>query len=80
MGVLFRLYINALLNGNPFVVALTVVVAAAVSVGPFYEGVSNRDPVAIAMMALVGLMFAIVIAVAIIDRKINQKKSGTGRR
>jgi hypothetical protein len=74
MRILLRLYLDALVKGNPFAVALTVVGAVALSVGPFYEGVSRRDPVAIAMMAGVGVMFAIVLAVAVIDRKLNPKK------
>jgi hypothetical protein len=74
VGFLFRPYVNSLMKGNPITVALTVVAAVAVSVGPFYQGVSSGDRVAIAMMAGVGLMIVILLAFAVIDRRANQKK------
>jgi hypothetical protein len=71
--VLLRLYIDALLRGNPFVVGLTMIGVAAVSVGPFYQGVTQRDPVAIGLMCLVAVLATILIAVALLDRKLNAK-------
>jgi hypothetical protein len=69
MGILFRLYIDALLKGNPFVVFITIVAAVSVSVGPFYEGLQSRDPWAIGFMVLVLLGILLVLTVAIIDRR-----------
>lgn len=86
MGVLLRLYVDALMKGNPVVVFLTMVAAVAVSVGPFYEGISKRDPTAIGLMIGILVMIVILLSVVIIDRKNNpdnKKKrpaSKSGRR
>ncbi|QEH35740.1 hypothetical protein OJF2_42970 [Aquisphaera giovannonii] len=74
VGALLRLYINALLRGNPFVVAITAIVAVAVSVGPFYEGLSRREPGAMFLAGLVLVGIIILLAVAIVDRKLNAPK------
>lgn len=75
MRFLFRVYLNALLNGNPIALIPTLVVVVAVSVGPFYEGLSQRDPGAIALASLIGLLFTVLLVVAIVDRKLNPKKT-----
>jgi hypothetical protein len=80
MLLLLRLYINALVNGNPIAVAITVVGVVALSVGPFHEGISHRDPAAIALMVVVGLMFILLLAIAIIDRRRNRKTYRPGSR
>ncbi len=77
MGLLFRIYLNALLNGNPLALIPTLVAVVAVSVGPFYEGLSRRDAGAIALASLVGLMLTIVIVIAIVDRRLNPKRPRT---
>ena len=78
MGFLFRLYINALLKGNPFGVAVTAIGVLALSVGPFYRGVSSGDPAAIGLAVLVFVGVLVVPAVAIIDRR-NNAPRGKGR-
>ncbi len=39
---MLRIYVNALLKGNPFAIAVTLVGMVLLSVGPFYEGLSKR--------------------------------------
>jgi hypothetical protein len=78
MGILFRLYINALLRGNPFVVLITVIGGVAVSVGPFYEGLASRDPVAIGFAGFIFVGILIVLTVAVIDRRLNAPKTKKG--
>jgi hypothetical protein len=73
-----RLYFDALFKGNPFVVAITAVGVLAVSIGPFYQGVSSRDPAAIGLMVLVFLGILLILTVAVIDRRNNPPK-GKGR-
>ncbi len=85
MGILFRLYINALLNGNPFVVVVTIIGAVALAMGPFQEGLSRRDPAAIGIVAFVILGTVVLLALAIVDRKLNPpegkgRKSGRSKR
>jgi hypothetical protein len=71
LGILFRLYINALLKGNPFVLVPTLVVAAALGAGPFSQALSSRDPVAIGVAVIIALGILFVLGIAIIDRKLN---------
>ncbi len=78
MNLLLRLYFNALFKGNPFVVAITIIGVAALCVGPFYEGLSKRDPAAIGIVALILLGITILLVVAIIDRR-NQSPKGKNR-
>lgn len=78
MGFLLRLYVDALLKGNPLVVAVTVIGVVALSVGPFYRGVSSGDPGAIGLAVLVLMGILVVLAVAIIDRR-NNTPRGKGR-
>ena len=85
VGFLLRLYINALLKGNPFVVLITVVGAVALSVGPFQEGLSRRDPAAIGIVAFLILGVVALLTLAIVDRKLNppegeRRKSGRSNR
>jgi hypothetical protein len=79
LGLLLRLYVDALLKGNPLVVALTVVAAVAVSAGPFYKGLSSGDPAAIGIVALILAGILLLLTVAIIDRRINGPR-GKGKR
>jgi F0F1-type ATP synthase assembly protein I len=79
MGWLLRVYIDQLVKGNPFVIGLTMVAAAAVSVGPFYDGLSKRDPWAIGLVVLILLGITLVLAVAIVDRKLNAPKQKAKR-
>jgi predicted PurR-regulated permease PerM len=79
LGLLLRLYFDALMKANPFVVAITIVGVVAVSVGPFYEGLSRRDPAAIAIVAPIFLGILILLTVAIIDRR-NNAPRGKNRR
>ncbi len=82
MGWLLRLYVNALFNGNPFVVGVTLIVALAVSIGPFEEGISKGDPAAIGLMGLVLVGILVLLTVAIIDRRNNPprgKRPGPSR-
>ena len=78
---LLQWYIRALLKGNPFAVAIAVAGAVALGMGPFAEGIKRRDPVAIGLLIGVVAMFAIVVVVAIVDRKMNapKKRSATAR-
>jgi hypothetical protein len=78
VGILFRLYVNALLKGNPFVVGITVVAALAVSAGPFHNGVSKGDPGAIGLAALILVGILILLTVAIIDRRNTPRGKGRG--
>ncbi len=79
MGFLIRLYVNALLKGNPFVVIVTIVAVVALSAGPFYQALTSGDSTAIgiALFAAVGLL--VVFTVAIIDRKNNAPKGKSGK-
>ena len=79
MGLLLRLYINALMKGNPVVVALTMVGAVALSVGPFARGLAERDPAAIGMAAAVLAMIVVLLAVGVIDRGMNPERDKAGR-
>lgn len=74
MGFLLRAYLDALLNGNPIALIPTLIVLVVVSVGPFYKGLSQGDPGAIALASIAGLLFTILLVVAIVDRKLNPKK------
>lgn len=76
MGLLIRLYVNALLKGNPFVVIPTMVVAGVLGVAFLSEGLAQRDPVAIGVMAVIVLMFLTLIVVGVVDRKLNPKDKG----
>ena len=87
MGILFRLYLNALFKGNPLAVVPTALAAGVVGFAGLSEGVAQRDPVAIGVLAVVGLMFAALLVIGVIDRKLNppvkaqdtqRRKSGTG--
>ena len=80
MGFLFRVYINELAKGNPFVVVPTAIVAVAASVGPFYEGLSTGDPWAIGLVTLILLGIAVVLTVAIIDRRSDPERKKKRRR
>ncbi len=71
MNVLLRLYVNALLRGNPFVVIPTMLVAAAIGVPFLYDGLSQRDPVAVGVVVVITLMFLVLRAVGVVDRKLN---------
>jgi hypothetical protein len=66
-----RLYVDALMKGNPLAVGVTVIGAVALSVGPFYEGLSSRDPAAIGIVVLILLGIFILLTLAIVDRKLN---------
>jgi hypothetical protein len=74
MGVLLRIYFNALMKGNPLAILFTIVWVVAISVGPFYQGVTSGDPVAIGMMIGVGVLMSLLLIVVVIDRKNNQPK------
>jgi hypothetical protein len=74
MGVFLRVYFNALMKGNPFAILFTIVWVVAISVGPFYQGISSGDPVAIGMMIGVGVLMSLLLIVVVIDRKNNQPK------
>ena len=74
LRLVLRIYFDALFKGNPFAVVPTLIAVAALSLGVFYEGVSKRDPVAIGLMIGVGVLFTIVLVVAIVDRKMNPPK------
>lgn len=80
IGILFRIYINALLNGNPIAVVPTLIVAVVLGSSFFYEGISQRDPAAIAFAVIAGLMLIVVLAIAIVDRRLNPKKPRTPAR
>jgi ABC-type Mn2+/Zn2+ transport system permease subunit len=69
MRILFRIYVDQLLKGNPFVVAVTLALAIGLSVGPFYEGLKSGDPAAIGLVVLILLGITLVLVVAIIDRR-----------
>src|SRR4051812_11196109 len=68
MGLFLRLYINALLKGNPFVIGITIVGAVALSLGPFSRGIKSGDPAAIGLVVLAALGIVLVLTVSIIDR------------
>jgi hypothetical protein len=74
LRLMLRIYFDALMKGNPFAIFLTLVWVTAISVGPFYTGVSSGDPVAIGMMIGVGVLMCILLIVVVIDRKNNQPK------
>jgi ABC-type transport system involved in cytochrome c biogenesis permease subunit len=69
MGFIIRWWVNALFNGNPFVVAVTVTAVVVLSAGTFYEGLTRRDPVAIGVVSLILVGMLIVMTIAIIDRR-----------
>jgi len=75
---LLNLYIRALMKGNPFAVAIAIAGAVALGMGPFSDGIQNRDPVAITLMVLVVSLIAILIVVGAVvgavDRKLNPPK------
>jgi hypothetical protein len=66
-----HLYIRLLARGNPVAVGLTLIVAVAVSVGPFYEGIKAGDPAAIGLAIGILVMIAILLLVIFIDRRNN---------
>jgi hypothetical protein len=72
--LLLRVYIDQLLKGNPIAVIFTIIWVSAVSVGPFYEGVSRRDPGALALMGLVGFLCVVFLVIVIVDKKLNPTK------
>jgi threonine/homoserine/homoserine lactone efflux protein len=72
---ILRIYVDQLLKGNPIAVIFTIIWVVAVSVGPFYEGVSRRDPVAIGLMGLVGFLCFVFLVIVIIDKRSNAKKN-----
>jgi len=87
VGILFRLYLNALFKGNPLAVIPTAIAAGVVGFAGLSEGVAQRDPVAIGVLAVVGLMFLTLLVIGVVDRKLNppakgqntqRQKSGTG--
>jgi hypothetical protein len=85
LGFLIRLYVDALMKGNPLAVLVTVVGAVALSVGPFYEGLSKRDPAAIGIAGFIAFGIVALLALAIVDRKLNPpegkaRKKGRPRR
>ena len=78
---LFLRYINALLDGNPFVLVPTIIAAVALAMGPFHEALSRKDPAAIGIAAFVILGVVVLLALAIVDRRLNppegkRRKSG----
>jgi hypothetical protein len=74
LRILLHLYMNALVKGNPVVVAVTVIGLVALSMGPFSRALSSKDPVAIGIVAFVTLGILFVLAIAIIDRRSNAPK------
>jgi hypothetical protein len=74
LRLMLRIYFDGLMKGNPFAILITLVWVVAISVGPFYQGVSSGDPVAIGMMIGVGVLMTILLLVVVIDRKNNQPK------
>jgi hypothetical protein len=80
--LLLRLWINLLVKGNPFAIAVTAIAAVAISVGPFYQGLKSGDPAAIGLVALILGGIVLILVVAIIDKKLNpdpKKKQATKR-
>jgi hypothetical protein len=77
-----RVWINLLIKGNPFAIAVTAIGAVAISVGPFYEGLKSGDPAAIGLVALILVGITLLLVVAIIDKKLNpdpKKKQASKR-
>jgi hypothetical protein len=66
---MLRIYLHYLMKGNPIAVGITIVGALAISVGPFYEGLAKRDPMAIGMVVMILLGILFLLAIAIIDRR-----------
>ena len=79
MRFLFQLYVNALIDGKPFVVLPTLVVAVALGVGTFIEGIPKRDPAAIGLLIFVLVLVSIFLTIVIIDGR-NKRKSKKGQR
>lgn len=75
-----RWYLDALLKGNPFAVGITIIGVVAVSMGPFHNGLSRKDPGAIALASLVGLGALILLTVLIVDRRSNAPKKKRKKR
>jgi hypothetical protein len=73
-GRLLRLYVDQLLKGNPFAVVFTIIWVVGVSVGPFYDGITRRDPAALGLMGLVGFLCVVFLVILIVDKKLNPKK------
>ena len=71
LGRLLNLYVEQLLKGNPIAVVFTIIWVVAVSVGPFYEGITRRDPAALGLMGLVGFLCVVFLVIVIIDKRSN---------
>jgi hypothetical protein len=74
LGRLIDWYLTALMNGNPFAVAVAILAAVALGTGPFYEGLKSGDTVAIVLASLVGVGVLFVLVIAVVDRKLNGQK------
>lgn len=74
LGRLVDWYLTALMNGNPFAIALAVLAAVALGTGPFYDGLKHGDTVAIVLASVVGVGVLLVLVVAVVDRKMNGPK------
>jgi hypothetical protein len=78
---LLRLYLNALLDNNPYVVIPTLVIGATLGLVAISFGAVQGDTSSIVMMAVVGVMALILSVVAIVDRNLNPRdkaKSNAG--
>jgi hypothetical protein len=69
VGWLLRIYIDALVKGNPIAVLFTAVMAVAISVGPFYNGLRERDPVAITMVCVFGGAILLALGIVVHDKR-----------
>lgn len=72
LGWLLRIYVDALVKGNPIAVFFTAVMAVAISVGPFYSGLQERDPVAITMVCVFGGAILLALGIVVYDKRQQQ--------
>lgn len=71
MAFLLRWWINALVDGNKFVVLVTMVGAAALAAGPFRQALAGGDPMAIGIAGFVVAVAVLLVVLAIVDRRLN---------